>query len=77
MNKPLVLLDFPCLMLFLMILCVGSTKTSEKMFSLPGEEILCRLWLFVGEYSNRGEGNNFTYFQLLLLSTYGYFWKFL
>lgn len=73
MNKPLVLLDFPFLMLFLMILCIGSTKNSQKMFSLPGEEILCRLWLFVGKYSNKGEGNNFTYFQSLSLSTYGYF----
>lgn len=43
------------------------------MFFLPGEELLCRLWLFVGKYSNKGEGNNSTYFQLLSLSTYGYF----
>ena len=73
MNKPLVLLDFPFLMLFLMILCIGSTKNSQKIFSLPGEEILCRLGLFVGKYSNKVDGNNFTYFQLLSLSTYGYF----
>ena len=56
-----------------MILCIGSTKNSQKIFSLPGEEILCRLGLFVGKYSNKVDGNNFTYFQLLSLSTYGYF----